>query len=98
MLLPFFGAIAHANEHSNSVALEPTHMSEIEHPRRFATDSRRGIMPSFSASASNSAAPPRARDVAHSQAIRWAVGDVVATFAYDRFVQSFELRLMRPHP
>ena len=87
--MSFFGVIAHANELSSSVALELTHTSEIGHPKRFAVAFLRGIIPSFSASASNSAAPPRAKDEAHSEAIRWALGDVVATFAYDKFVHFF---------
>ncbi|HIA98094.1 MAG TPA: hypothetical protein EYO15_02810 [Marine Group III euryarchaeote] len=87
--MPFFGAIAHANEPSSSVALEPTHTSEIEHPKSVAVAFRRGIIPTFSASASNSAAPPRAKDSAHSEAIKCALGDVVATFAYDKFVHLF---------
>ena len=78
---PSGGEIAHASEQSSSVALEPTHTSPIPQERSFEAASLRGIMPSFSASPSNSAAPPLASESAHSEEMRWAVGDVVATFA-----------------
>ena len=55
IFLPSLGEIAHANEHNISVALELTQISEIGHCKSFEVAVRRGIIPFFSASASNSA-------------------------------------------
>ena len=83
---PFGGDIAHASEQRSSVALEPTHTSLTSQERSFEAALRRGIIPSFSASPSNSAAPPLASESDHSEDTRWAFGEVVATFAYERLV------------
>ena len=71
---------AHAIEHISSVALDPT-QGLTSQESSFDEAFRRGIIPFFSASPSNSAAPPLARESAHSEATLWASGEVVATFA-----------------
>ena len=78
---PEAGITAHATEPKSSVALEPQHTSATSQDRSEAAALLRGSMPFFSASASNSAAPPLASESAHSEAILWAAGEVVATFA-----------------
>ena len=60
MLLPFGGETAHATEQRSSVALDPTQTSSTAQESSFAMDLLRGIIPFFSASPSNSAAPPLA--------------------------------------
>ena len=79
--VPSRGDIAQAMEQSNSVALDPTHTSATSQDSSLEAASLRGIMPFFSASPSNSAAPPLASDSDHSDEARCAVGEVVATFA-----------------
>ena len=81
MLLPSGGDIAHANEQRISVALDPTQISSNPQESSFEVATLRGIIPFFSASASNSAAPPLASESAQSEEILWAAGEVVATFA-----------------
>ena len=84
---PSDGDIAQASEQRSSVALEPTHTSSTPHDRSFEAAVLRGIIPFFSASPSNSAAPPLASESAHSEDMRWALEEVVATFAYERLIQ-----------
>ena len=79
--VPSRGDIAQAMEQINSVALDPTHTSATSQHSSLEAASLRGIMPFFSASPSNSAAPPLASDSDHSEEARCAVGEVVATFA-----------------
>ena len=75
------GIAAHATEHIRPVALEAQHMSDASQESSLEAASLSGIIPCFSASASNSAAPPLARESAHSVATLCAAGDVVATLA-----------------
>ena len=56
--VPSRGDIAQAMEQSNSVALDPTHTSATSQDSSLEAANLRGIMPFFSASPSNSAAPP----------------------------------------
>ena len=81
MLLPPEGETAHAREHRSSVALEPTQTSATSQESSLAAALRRGIIPFFSASPPNSAAPPRARASDHFMEALCAAGEVVATLA-----------------
>ena len=78
---PSEGIAAHATEHIRPVALEAQQMSDTSQDRSLEAASLSGIIPCFSASASNSAAPPLASESAHSVAILCATGEVVATLA-----------------
>tara|TARA_B100002051_G_scaffold185205_1_gene175310 strand:- start:244 stop:519 length:276 start_codon:yes stop_codon:yes gene_type:complete len=75
------GITAHATELIIAVALEPQKTSDRWQERSFAAASLSGIIPSFSASASNSAAPPLARESSQALDALCATGEVVATFA-----------------
>ncbi len=88
ILLPFLGAMAHAKEHSNSVALEPTQISFISQFSRFEADFLSGIIAFFSDSPSNFAALEDAKEFDHSRFSLYAPGEVVAMLAYERLIHS----------
>ena len=74
------GITAHATELIIAVALDPQKTSDMWQERSLARLPS-GIIPSFSASASNSAAPPLARESSQFLDALCATAEVVATFA-----------------